>query len=226
MPSDRQFLEQLVVAKYWQDEDFQELATSSPREAIVGLIAERAPEFSLPDDLEIHIEHETAEQLFIIVPNKIEDPKTEISDVDKTSMGRKDVEHVIASRASADPDFKQSLQLDPKATLTSALQELDPNMSLPDNLTVSLIEESENQVYLVVPPNPADLEDVELTEEQLEAVAGGIAAVAVFVVGAVAVAVGAAAAAAVNVTAAVNINEAVNVHHVATAVKSADESPW
>ena len=129
MASDRQFLEQLVVAKYWQDEDFQELATENPREAIIGLIAERAPEFSLPDDLEIHIEHETAEQLFVIIPNKVEDPKTEITDVDKTSMGRKDVEHVLASRADADPDFKQSLEHDPKAVLTSALQELDPNMS-------------------------------------------------------------------------------------------------
>lgn len=221
----REYFEQIIVAKMWKDEEFKKQVLANPREAIAKVLAEREPDAKLPD-VDIKVFEESAEQIYIVSPAEIEDPKTEITEEDKKSLGRKSMEHIIASRAAADSAYKAKLQSDPKGTLQAALQELDRSLSLPDNLKVTLLEETGKEAFLVVPPDPTQLADAELTEEQLEAVAGGVVLIAVAVVGVVAVAAAATAAAAVNVAAAVNITEAVNVHHVATAVKGADESPW
>lgn len=219
----REFFEQVIVAKIWKDEDFKKEILADPNKTIRALLQERDAEAAdkLPD-IDIRVVAETPTQIYFTLPEEIEESVTTISDEDKKSMNRKQIENVIASRALSDASVLAKLKDDTKGVLESALQELDPNLTLPDNLKVTLLEESENVVYLVVPPDPTALADSELTEEQLEAVAGGVAAIAVFVVGVVAVA----AAGAVTVTAAVNINAAVNVHTVVNAVKGANESPW
>ncbi|MDA7534627.1 hypothetical protein N8613_01720 [Verrucomicrobia bacterium] len=217
----REFFEQVIVAKIWKDEDFKKEILADPNKTIRALLQERDPEAvdKLPD-IDIRVVAETPTQIYVTLPEDVEEPVTAIGDEDKKTMNRKQVENILASRALSDASALAKLKDDTKGALESALQELDPNLTLPDNLKVTLLEESENVVYLVVPPDPTALADSELTEEQLEAVAGGVAAIAVFVVGVVAVAVGG------TVTVAVNINAAVNVHTVVNAVKGANESPW
>jgi len=68
-----------------------------------------------------------------------------------------------------DEDFRKSLLSDPKAAVEAVLREESPGSTLPPSLHVKAIEEPENALYLIVPPQPA-----ELTEEQLEQVAGGL----------------------------------------------------
>jgi hypothetical protein len=219
----REYFEQVLVAKIWKDEEFKKQILASPNETIRAMLTERDPDAvdKLPN-VDIRVVAETPTQIYVTLPEEVEDPVTDITEDDKKSMSRKRIENVLASRASVDASVLAQLKEDPKSTLQSALQELDPNLNLPENLKVTLLEETANVVYLVVPPDPTALADSELTEEQLEAVAGGIAAIAVFVAGVVAVA----AAGAVTVTAAVNINAAVNVHTVVNATKGANESPW
>ena len=77
----------------------------------------------------------------------------------------KDIEAARArmvTRAWRDPDFKKRLAADPKAVLAEA------GIKLPAGVTVSLVEDSDTHLHLVLPARPAALSDA-----QLDAVAGG-----------------------------------------------------
>jgi len=77
----------------------------------------------------------------------------------------KDIEAVRArmiARAWRDPAFKKKLAADPKAVLVEA------GITLPDGVTVSLVEDSDTHLHLVLPARP-----VALSDAQLDAVAGG-----------------------------------------------------
>jgi hypothetical protein len=81
---------------------------------------------------------------------------------------RNDLEASVIRRAMLDEDFRKSLLTDPKAAVEAVLREEIPGAKLPATMTVKAFEEPENGLYLIVPPQPG-----ELTEEQLEQVAGG-----------------------------------------------------
>jgi hypothetical protein len=71
---------------------------------------------------------------------------------------------IIAIKAHRDPAFRTSLLSDPKAAVERVL-----GTSLPSSLQVSVIEDTDANVHIVIPPMASD----ELSEEQLEAVSGG-----------------------------------------------------
>lgn len=85
---------------------------------------------------------------------------------------RKDLEAAIVARATTDSEFRQKLVDDPHAGVESLIQELAPEVNLREGMEIKVIEEPENAFYLVVPHAPKS--KVELSEEDLEAVAGGI----------------------------------------------------
>lgn len=76
---------------------------------------------------------------------------------------RKITREEIVRKAQADKDFKKSLVENPKAALSQL------GVKLPTDVEVKVVEESSKVLYLVLPANPE-----ELTEEQLELVAGGL----------------------------------------------------
>ncbi len=78
-------------------------------------------------------------------------------------MTRKEIEEQIIAKAMADKDFKKALVDDPKATFGQL------GLQIPEEVEVKVVEESAKVVYLVLPVNPD-----EMTDEQLDAVAGGI----------------------------------------------------
>lgn len=82
---------------------------------------------------------------------------------------RSDIEQSVIRRAMMDEDFRKSLLADPKAAVEAVIREDVPGGKLPANLQVKAFEEPENALYLIVPPQPS-----ELTEDQLEQVAGGL----------------------------------------------------
>ena len=82
---------------------------------------------------------------------------------------RSDIEQSVIRRAMIDEDFRKHLLSDPRAAMEIVIGEDVPGGKLPANLQVKAIEEPENALYLIVPPQPA-----ELTEEQLEQIAGGL----------------------------------------------------
>ena len=83
------------------------------------------------------------------------------------TISRKDVKDMIVRTALKNEEFRESLLANPKLTLERALA-----MTLPEELEVILLQETETKVYLVLPvriPSEAS----ELSDAELEAVAGG-----------------------------------------------------
>jgi hypothetical protein len=84
--------------------------------------------------------------------------------------GRAEMERRLINRSIEDEDFRQRLLDDPKGTL-----EQEMGSALPEGVQVRAVEESADTIYLVLPSASA-LGDQggELSEEELEAVAGGV----------------------------------------------------
>ena len=68
----------------------------------------------------------------------------------------------ILTKAEEDGDFRSLLIADPKAAISS-----ETGTTIPDGFDVVVHEDSATTVHLVLPPSP------ELTEAEMEAVAGG-----------------------------------------------------
>lgn len=83
---------------------------------------------------------------------------------------RFEFEQKLIQRAWEDQTFKQELLSNPKAVYAKESGE-----ELPKDMEIEVIQETANKVYLVLPTNPvtANTSEGELSEEALEAVAGG-----------------------------------------------------
>lgn len=88
---------------------------------------------------------------------------------------RADIEAQIVARAWADPDFAARLRRDPKAALTDFLGEQDGGFAFPDDVEVTLVEETPKRLYFVLPQPPQGGEG-ELSDEALAGVSGGFCA--------------------------------------------------
>jgi hypothetical protein len=85
------------------------------------------------------------------------------------SGGRAEVERRIVQRSLQDDAFRQRLLSAPKAVVEEEL-----GTRLPEGIRVRAVEESADTIYLVLPSaSPLGDEGGELSELQLEAVAGG-----------------------------------------------------
>ncbi|MDG2305258.1 MAG: NHLP leader peptide family RiPP precursor [Candidatus Binatia bacterium] len=111
---------------------------------------------------------------------------------------RRDFEAKIVAKAWKDDAFRNELKANPKAVLERELKALYPDAALPADLDVKILEESPNEIFLVVPPEPAGATG-SLSDEELGAVAGGTAVLVTVVVAATTVGV-------VNVDANTNVN--------------------
>jgi hypothetical protein len=82
--------------------------------------------------------------------------------------GRAEVERTLVQRSMEDDSFRQRLLDDPKAAVEQEL-----GTRLPEGFQVSAVEESAQTIYLVLPSASAVGEGEELSDQELEAVAGG-----------------------------------------------------
>lgn len=73
----------------------------------------------------------------------------------------------VLTRALADSDFRRDLVENPHQSL-SALY----GVTIPEGADIQVFEESDESHYVVIPPDMSGVSE-ELTDEQLEAVAGG-----------------------------------------------------
>ncbi|CAM4465690.1 hypothetical protein HMSSN036_77120 [Paenibacillus macerans] len=58
----------------------------------------------------------------------------------------------VIEKAWQDPSFKAKLLADPKAAIQEAL-----GVILPDHIKIKTVEESSDEFYVVLPPNPANV---------------------------------------------------------------------
>lgn len=80
----------------------------------------------------------------------------------------KDLEAQLIEKAWQDEAFRQELLRHPKAVIEAEL-----GKKLPSDLQVTVLEETPNLIYLVLPANPDLLTDQDLSAEELDLVAGG-----------------------------------------------------
>jgi hypothetical protein len=69
-------------------------------------------------------------------------------------MKRAELEALIMKKAAAEPDFREQLLADPKGTLQSMLDDMKPGFVLPENLNVSINQETPDQIYMTMPHIP------------------------------------------------------------------------
>jgi hypothetical protein len=70
----------------------------------------------------------------------------------------------LIAKSTKDPDFREKLKADPRATVSHEFA-----MTLPDDLEITVLEETPKHAYIVLPVPPS-----ELTPEELAAVSGGV----------------------------------------------------
>lgn len=82
---------------------------------------------------------------------------------------RAEMERTFVQRSLEDESFRQKLLDDPRGTVEQEL-----GTQLPEGVEVRVVEESAQSIYLVLPSaSPLVGEDGELSDQELEAVAGG-----------------------------------------------------
>ena len=82
------------------------------------------------------------------------------------SMGRHELETLIIERAWKDPDFRREFVSDPKGTI-----EKYSGQKLPSATKIEVHQEDANTMHMTIPMPPPNLN--ELTDADLERVAGG-----------------------------------------------------
>ncbi len=88
-------------------------------------------------------------------------------------MNRQEFDARIIAKAWKDEAFRKRLLSEPNAVLADELAALHEDAKLPSDLKVTVLEEKPDQIYMVLPVNPQDFHDGELSEDQLSTVAGG-----------------------------------------------------
>jgi hypothetical protein len=82
---------------------------------------------------------------------------------------RQEMERRLIEKSLQDESFRRRLLEDPKAAVEQEL-----GARLPEEVRVVTVEESAETIYLVLPSTPmAGAEGVELSDQELESVAGG-----------------------------------------------------
>jgi hypothetical protein len=85
-----------------------------------------------------------------------------------TGGGRAEMERKLIERSLEDSSFRQRLLDDPKGTIEQGL-----GIRLPESIEVRVVEESAQTIYLVLPSVSPTGQGGELSDQELDAVAGG-----------------------------------------------------
>jgi hypothetical protein len=86
---------------------------------------------------------------------------------EQASESRRRLEDRLIEKARQDEAFYRALRADPRAALGQEL-----GGSIPEGITITVVEETPTSYYLVLPANPARRSE-ELSDAELESVAGG-----------------------------------------------------
>lgn len=173
--------EAALIRKAWADKSFKDQLMKDPNATYRAELT--AAGATVEAGTEVRALEETGKVLYLVIPKVEIDPDTEVK-LDERST-RADFEASLIVRALREPAFLQELRRDAKAAYERQLAAVRPGAKLPDDVAIQVCEESANVLYFRLPQPPP--QGGELSEAELEAVAGGIAAVGVAIVSTVVV---------------------------------------
>jgi hypothetical protein len=177
----RATVEATIIRKAWADEEFKKRLMAEPTATYSAESKEAgAP---LPEGTEVRAIEEGSKTLYLVIPNMTIDPSVEVKLDDRST--RSDFEAALVMRALRDANFKKQLMDDPKTAYEAQLASVREAATLPEDLTIQALAESDKVLYFRLPQPP--IQGGELSEEELEEVAGGVVAVGVAIVSTVAV---------------------------------------
>ena len=150
-----------VVTKSSQDEGFKRRLVADPRAVL------REYGIAVPDGQAVRVVENTAETIYMALPTK---PSGGLSDGQLARLageGQGATRKVgqLLLKVWQDPTFKRRLVADPRAVLQ------EEGLPVPAGKAVRVVEDTAETMHLVLPHKPAE---GELTDDQLEQVAGGI----------------------------------------------------
>jgi hypothetical protein len=178
-------VEETIIKKAWEDPKFKEELSKNPTSVYSKELGK-----SLPEGLKVQLVQESEKKLFIVIPSGITDvPEAKLHE----KSTRAEFEAAMLSAAFKDASAMENLKSDPKAAYEKQLSDIKEGTKLPQDLVIEAVQETDQVLFLRIPPAPAELSGVELSDAELEQVAGGVVAAAVgaasYVVVGVAVAV-------------------------------------
>ena len=146
-----------VVARAWDDEAFKGRLLAEPK----AVLAQEGVPF--PPEVEVRIHENTPTAVHLALPPR---PIAGSSDAqaDEASLALFGPWYrQLAARTWADPAFKARLLADPISVLA------EQGIAYPPGVAVEVHENTPTTLHLALPPKPTD----ELSDEQLDTVAGG-----------------------------------------------------
>jgi hypothetical protein len=168
-----------VVAKAMRDQSFKQALLDHPNAVIESELG-----VTVPAGKTLHVVQAEAHTLSIVIPQRpaawpadlsLEDTMarllSDLPALDEKARKATDMHRQIIAKAWCDETFLQELLRDPKVSVAREL-----TVALPDELNLQFLVEDGDRQYLIL---PLETQGMELTDEQLEAVAGGEVAVAV-----------------------------------------------
>lgn len=154
--------EQLII-RAWEDEAFKQELLTNPKAVIEQELGE-----TIPEEIEIRILAEGPNIRYLVLPpaNMTAEKRQQVLEQirDRETGGFS----ALKIRSIEDDAFRQDLLNQPKAVIEQEL-----GISLLEEIDIRIVEEKENVKYFILPWHPELLEEGELSEEALEAVAGG-----------------------------------------------------
>ncbi|MES2692198.1 MAG: NHLP leader peptide family RiPP precursor [Verrucomicrobiota bacterium] len=84
----------------------------------------------------------------------------------------KELSDYIVNKAARDDAFRQKLIANPNAAISTELAVAFPQVKIPAGVKINVVEQSADNVYIVLPPKPRAKSD-ELSDVELDVVAGG-----------------------------------------------------
>jgi hypothetical protein len=152
-----------LIVRAWEDKEFKQELLNNPK----GVIT-RETGFKYPDEVEVRVLAESSNIRYLVLPASDLSHEKRQEAINQLREGQSGEFSHIKIRSIEDTDFRKNLISQPKDVIGHTI-----GIRIPEETDIRVVEEEKNIRYLILPWHPELAEDEKLSEEALEAVAGG-----------------------------------------------------